>query len=258
MRIRVSPRIPMSGAGPVTPWPARGLAVLAVAPLLRWLVAAESVPYGQPRRSGCDTCGTPIGPAGPLRAISPAARCAACGTPVGAPPLAVEFLLLLAVAAVVAAGRPLIESIAFAWWVVCVVPLFFVDVAVHRLPDRLGYAAAGGTFALLGIAAVVLGDSAAWWRAASAGLGAGLLFALTTVLLGQRGFGLGDAKLALSAVALLGWLGWPAVVLGLVLTFAGSALFGLVLLATRRIEWRGHLPFGPFLILGTLGALALF
>ncbi|GAA3744053.1 A24 family peptidase [Plantactinospora mayteni] len=242
---------------PGSRWPTRSLALLAVAPVLRWLVAAESVPYGQPRRSACDHCATPVGPAGPLRPLTPSATCAGCGARVGAPPLAVEFALLLAVAAVLVAARPPIESIAFGWWAVCAVPLLFVDVAVHRLPDRLTYAAAAGTLGLLGVAALVDGDFSAWWRAVLAGLGAALFLAGTTLLLGRRGFGLGDAKLALSAVAVLGWLGWPAVVVGALLTFGASALCGLALLATRRIGRGGHLPFGPFLVLGTLATLAL-
>ncbi|WP_422774560.1 prepilin peptidase [Plantactinospora sp. WMMC1484] len=226
-------------------------------PALRWIIAADSVPYGQPRRTGCDRCTTPIGPSGPLRALSPAARCAGCGSRVGAPPLTVEFALILAVAAVAVAARPPIESIAFAWWAACALPLLFVDVAVHRLPDRLSYASAAGTLTLLGVQALVAGDAAPWWRALLAGLGAALFLATTTLVLGRRGFGLGDAKLALSAVALLGWLGWPAVVAGGLLTFGASALCGLALLVTRRIGWGGHLPFGPFLVLGTLGTLAL-
>lgn len=267
MRITTSRHEPVTGPQQVASRPARrtaalaiaapAIAALAIAPALRWLVAAESVPYGQPRRSGCDTCGTAIGPTGPVRTLSPLARCANCGTRIGAPPLTVELVLLLAVAVLIVANRPLPESIAFAWWVGCAVPLFFVDVAVHRLPDRLTFAAAGGTLALLGVAALAAGDPSAWWRAVLAGLGAGLSFGVSTLLLGQRGFGLGDAKLALSSVALLGWLGWPAVVLGLMLAFTGSALCAVVLLATRRIGWRGHLPFGPFLILGTLAALSL-
>ncbi|AVT34977.1 prepilin peptidase [Plantactinospora sp. BC1] len=257
MRNTATPRTPVQPAGAAARRPVRWLALLTVAPVLRWLVAAESVPYGHPRRSGCDHCGVPIGPAGSLRALAPSARCPGCGGRIGAPPLAVEFALLLAVAAVVVAGRSPVESIAFGWWAACAVPLLFVDLAVHRLPDRLSYAAAVGTLALLGLAALLAGDPTAWCRAVLAGLGAALFLAGTTLLLGRRGFGLGDAKLALSAVAVLGWLGWPAVLLGTLLTFGSSALCGLALLATRRIGWGGHLPFGPFLVLGTLGTLAL-
>ncbi|MEE6258177.1 prepilin peptidase [Plantactinospora sonchi] len=231
--------------------------ILTVAPLLRRLVAVEGVPADRPRRSGCDTCGTPLGPTGPLRAVSPLARCAGCGVRLGAAPFAVELLLLLAVAVLLLADRPGPETLAFAWFAGCAVPLVLIDLAVHRLPDRLTCPAAGGTLALLGLAALLGDDLGAWRRALLAGVGAAVLFALTTVLFGRRGFGLGDAKLALSAVAVLGWLGWSAVVVGLTLAFLGSALCGLALLLARRIGWRDHLPFGPFLIVGTFGALAL-
>ena len=260
MPLHPSRQAPAAVPRPAPAWPARGLAVLAVltvAPTLRWLVATESVPAGRSRRSACDTCGTPIGLAGPLQALTPAGRCPGCRSRIGAPPVAVEVLLLLAAAVLLAAGRPAIESIAFAWWTACAVPLIFIDLAVHRLPDRLTYAAAVGTLALLALAALVAGDASAWWRALLAGAGSGLLLAGSTLLLGRRGFGLGDAKLALSSVAVLGWLGWPAVVFGLMVAFAGSAVCGLILLAARRIRWHGHLPFGPFLILGTFVTLAV-
>ncbi|MGI5211391.1 prepilin peptidase [Plantactinospora sp. CA-290183] len=256
------PRTASRPSSPATTTPTAGarlgaaIAVLTVAPLLRWLVAAESVPPDRPRRAGCDACGTPIGPTGPLAALSPLARCPGCRSRYGAPPFAVELALLLAVAALLAAARPGWESLAFAWWTACAVPLVFVDVAVHRLPDRLTRAAALGTLALLGLAALVGADGAAWWRAVLAGTSAALLLGASTLLLGRRGFGLGDAKLALSSVAVLGWLGWPAVFTGLVVTFLASAVVGLVLLAARRIRWRGHLPFGPFLVLGTIVTLA--
>jgi leader peptidase (prepilin peptidase)/N-methyltransferase len=241
--------------------PVRPLAVLTVVPLLRWIVAVDSVPAENPRRSACDRCGTPFGLIGPLRACSPLARCGNCGARIGAPPFIVELALLAAVTSLVLAARPVVESIALGWWALCVVPLIFIDVAVHRLPDRLTYPAAAGTWALLGLAALgpVAGgeDATSWVRAVLAGSGMALLFAASTLLLGRRGFGLGDAKLALSSVAILGWLGWREVLFGLMVAFAGSAVTSLFLLAARRVRWSGHVPFGPFLILGTFVTLAL-
>ena len=254
---------PRSGPG----WPLRLLAAGAVAPLIRWLVAADSVPPGTARRTACDACGTPIGRTGPLRALSPLARCGACGHRIGAPPFMVELALLAAIGVLIVAARPAAETVAFAWWALCAVPLLFVDLAVHRLPDRLTYSAAFGTWALLGLAALV-GESGgppgapgvgggAWVRALLAGVAVAFLFAASTLLLGRRGFGLGDAKLVLSSAAVLGWLGWGMVLFGLMVAFAGAALTSIALLATRRIRWSGHLPFGPFLILGAFVALAL-
>jgi leader peptidase (prepilin peptidase)/N-methyltransferase len=239
--------------------PVRVLAVLAVAPVLRWIVAVDAVPAGRPRRSACDRCDTPFGLTGRLRALSPLARCPACAARIGAPPILLELALLAAAASLVLAARPPVESIALAWWALCAVPLAFIDLAVHRLPDRLTYTAAAGTWALLGVAALG-GDAAAgtsWRRALLAGVAVGSLLAASTLLLGRRGFGLGDAKLALSSVAILGWLGWGVVLFGLMVAFAGSAAVSLVLLAARRVSWSGHLPFGPFLILGTLVALTM-
>lgn len=77
------------------------------------------------------------------------------------------------------------------------------------------------------------------------------------MLLGRRGFGLGDAKLVLSSAAVLGWFGWGPVFLGLMVAFVAAALTSVVLLVAGRVRWSGHLPFGPFLILGSMVALAL-
>ncbi|MGW0436477.1 prepilin peptidase [Micromonospora sp. NPDC003197] len=239
------------------PWPVRVLVAIAGTPLLRWLVVAQSVPPGSPLRTHCATCRTPIGLAGSLRALSPAGRCGGCGSRLGAAPGVLELAVLAVVAGLVLGGLPIAESAAIAWWAGCAIPLVFIDVAVHRLPDRLTYTAAVGTWALLGVAAIVDDQGGAWGRAICGGLGLALLFATSTLLFGQRGFGLGDAKLALSGGALLAWTGWGSVVFGLVVAFAGSAAYALLLLVARRIRWTDHLPFGPFLILGIVVALVL-
>ncbi|MFD1326220.1 prepilin peptidase [Micromonospora sonneratiae] len=249
-------------------WPVRVIAALAVTPLLRRLVIADSVPSGCPRRTHCVRCGLPVSLTTPLRAVSPIGRCAGCNSRIGAPPMLLELALLAAVAVLASwfrsgpeaspANLPVVlETAAIGWWAVCAVPLAFVDLAVHRLPDRLTYAAVIGTWTLFGLAAIVDGDGTGWLRAVSAGIVIALLFAATTLLLGRRGFGLGDAKLALSSAAILGWSGWGAVVLGLTAAFTTSAVGALILLTARRVRWSDHLPFGPFLILGTLVAVAV-
>ncbi|RZU72691.1 leader peptidase (prepilin peptidase)/N-methyltransferase [Micromonospora kangleipakensis] len=229
----------------------RLLAALAVVPPLRLAVARYAVPPGSADRTGCDGCGAPIGLDRPVPALGPAARCPGCRARVGAAPGAVELALVAALAVLALAGGSVAELAATAWWLAWAVPLALVDAAVHRLPDRLSYPAAAGTWALLGLAALTGPGPAPWLRATLAGSGLALGFAATTLLLGRRGFGLGDAKLALSVGALLGWYGWPVLLAGLVLAFALSALVALTLLATRRVRWSSHLPFGPFLIIAT-------
>lgn len=247
---------PAAPAPPARPG-VRLLAALAVVPLLRLAVARYAVPPESPSRTGCDACGATIGLDRPVPALSPAARCPACRARVGAPPGAVEVAVLAALAVVLLAGGSTGERAALAWWLAWAVPLAFVDAAVHRLPDRLTWPAAAGTWALLGVAALTGAGATPWLRAGAAGLGLALAFAATTLLLGRRGFGLGDAKLALGVGALLGWYGWSVLLAGLVLAFGLSAAASLGLLAARRVRWSSHIPFGPFLVLGTAAAVLL-
>ncbi|WP_050778192.1 A24 family peptidase [Micromonospora sp. ATCC 39149] len=232
-------------------------ALLAGTPLLRLAVARYAVPPGEPDRVACPRCGTPLGLDRPWPALGPAARCAGCRARVGAPPGTVELAALAALATLVAVPGTPAERAALAWWLCCAVPLVLIDVAVHRLPDRLTWPAAGGVLALYGVAAAASAGTDPWLRAVAAGVGLALAFAATTLLLGRRGFGLGDAKLALGVGALLGWYGWPVLVLGLLVTFTLSALTSLALLLARRVRWSSHLPFGPFLALGAVAALLL-
>lgn len=257
------PFVPPATAEPGTPARPRGrpwarlAAVLAVAPVLRLAVARYAVPPGEPDRTACPPCGTPLALDRPWPALGPAARCPTCRSRVGAPPGTVEVAVLAALAVLVSVGGSPGERAALAWWLGWAVPLVFVDAAVHRLPDRLTWPAAIGVQALLGVAALAAAGPAPWLRAAAAGAGLALCFAATTVVFGRRGFGLGDAKLALGAGALLGWYGWPVLVLGVLVTFAFSALTSLALLLARRVRWSSHLPFGPFLVLGTVVTLLL-
>ncbi|SBT53798.1 prepilin peptidase [Micromonospora narathiwatensis] len=251
-RLRAAPK-----AAPARRPGIRLLAVLGVVPPMRLAVARYAVPPESADRAGCDGCGTPIGLDRPLPALGPAARCPVCRARVGAAPGTVELALVAAVAALALTGGPAGVRLAVAWWLAWAVPLALVDAAVHRLPDRLTYPAAAGVWALLGVAALAGAGAGPWLRAIVAGLALGAGFAGTTLLLGRRGFGLGDAKLALGAGALLGWYGWPVLVVGLVLAVTLSGLIGLALLAARRVRWSSHLPFGPFLILATALTLLL-
>ncbi|MGC5031484.1 prepilin peptidase [Micromonospora sp. DT229] len=232
------------------------VAGLTLTPLLRYAVARHAVPSGTERRSGCDACGTPIRLDQPWPALGPTARCGTCRARVGAPPVTVELVTLVAVALLLV-GPPAGELIATAWWLVFAVPLIFIDLAVHRLPDRLTLPAAAGTWLLLGLTALIDTGPTPWLWATASALGLAGFFALTTLLFGARGFGIGDAKLALGAGALLGWYGWAMPVLGLLLAVTMSGLVALGLLVTGRARWSSHLPFGPYLVLGTLGALLL-
>ena len=64
--------------------------------------------------------------------------------------------------------------------------------------------------------------------------------------------GLGDAKLAVLMGLLLGW---PNILIALFLAFFSGALVGVALIVLKRKTLKSQVPFGPFLIFGTLAAL---
>ena len=78
-------------------------------------------------------------------------------------------------------------------------------------------------------------------------------FGALTGLTKGRGMGLGDVKLA-PVLALL--IGWPVTLVGLLLAVFSGAVIGSGLLLTGRHQRHQPIPFGPFLILGFLLAIA--
>ena len=64
--------------------------------------------------------------------------------------------------------------------------------------------------------------------------------------------GMGDVKLA----AFMGlFLGWPNILVALFLAFLAGAAIGLALIILKKKGLKSEIPFGPFLIGGTFGAL---
>ncbi|KUN29211.1 MULTISPECIES: prepilin peptidase [Streptomyces] len=176
----------------------------------------------------------PYAPSAPLLATATALVCAALTAATGTRPELAVWLLLAPVGVLLAA----------------------VDFRVQRLPDPLTLPLAATALALLGLAAL-LPEHAGHWRTALYGalaLGAGY-YVLYRVNPGGMGFG--DVKLAVGAGAVLGWYGWPTVLLG---TFAGfllGALYGGALVLARRAGRKTAVPFGPFLLAGALTGLLI-
>ncbi|WP_309229581.1 MULTISPECIES: A24 family peptidase [unclassified Blastococcus] len=148
------------------------------------------------------------------------------------------------------------ELPAYAWFAAVGLLLALVDLRVKLLPNRILLPATVVAVALLTLAAV-LDD--AWpdlWRALLAGA-ASFAVLLVMALLAPTGLGMGDVKLAGLLGLVLGWFGWPAVLLGFLLGFLVQAVLGLALLAVRRADRGTELPFGPALLAGTVVAVLL-
>jgi leader peptidase (prepilin peptidase)/N-methyltransferase len=130
-----------------------------------------------------------------------------------------------------------------------------VDFAAHRLPDALTLPLAAAALVLLGVAGVLPGAGGSWTSALLCCLILSACYFLLFLL--SKGFGFGDVKLALVLGAVLGWYGWAIVLIG---TFAGyllGALYGTGLMLTSRADRTSRIPFGPFLLAGTLAGVLL-
>ena len=205
-------------------WPAshcttchRVLAWYENVPIVSWLVL----------RGRCRTCGASISP------IYPAVECITAVTFAGGAAV-YGMTPLLGVRLVFASA---------------LIVLFMIDLQHRILPNAI---------TIPGIAA---GFVASWfvppgWMSSLIGLaaGGGVLFAIAEAyyrVRGQEGLGMGDVKM----LAMIGaFLGWPLMLLTLVLaSFAGS-IVGVALMVSGRGTMQAALPFGTFLALGALVA----
>lgn len=170
----------------------------------------------------------------------------------------VEARLHVGLALLGGAGAALVatnaaELVGFALLALGCALLVPVDLAAHRLPDRL----VGPLYPLLVIPLLAAAGTTGQWSR----LGAALLTALGVALVyfalawvSPANLGLGDVKLSGVLGAFLGWLGWSHTVLGVLAAFALSLGAALVLLAGRAGRDRAY-AFGPWMILGAaLGA----
>ncbi|HEX6140960.1 MAG TPA: A24 family peptidase [Candidatus Limnocylindria bacterium] len=85
-------------------------------------------------------------------------------------------------------------------------------------------------------------------------IGAGVAVAFLGLLglLIRAGVALGDLYLV-APIGLV--LGWPAIFVAIFLAALLSSVTSLVLLATRRVGLKSYIPFGPFLVAGTVVTL---
>jgi leader peptidase (prepilin peptidase)/N-methyltransferase len=188
--------------------------------------------------------------------VRPVLRCPGCGRRLGPPlwltvPTGVATFGTLAWA--LADSRVLPGFLAVA---AIGVPLGFIDAACLRLPDPLVAAAlvAGGGW-LVGLS-IVDSSVTSLARAGLAALVSAGAYLLLALLPGSN-LGFGDVKLAGVLGLMLGWLGWPAVVFGLVVPHLINGPVALVLLLSRRAERGTDVPLGPAMLAGALLAVVI-
>lgn len=144
-----------------------------------------------------------------------------------------------------------------AWWLpvpiaitVLGVPLAAIDLRYRRLPNALTLAAVG--VIACAMVAVAAGAGTAAVLPAAAWGGIGLTAAhLAVHVAAPASLGGGDVKLASSIGAVLGAVGWQAVLLGSLLASGVAFLLGTAARLLRRPSWRDGVPYGPGLLAAT-------
>ena len=229
------------------------LAGVAAGWVQRAVIFWLAVPVGEPRRQACPGCGHQLLHARPLPwpVLAPSGRCPACRARTGPPPLATELTTAFLLGGLGARVHPGLVLAAAAWLAVCAVPLGWIDAAVHRLPDVLTLPAYAGTVGFLLLDAASSGHWHNFVRAALGGCAAAAFY-LAIALVTPSGMGVGDAKLAASLGSLLAWYGWRTLLAGAFAGFLLGGLYACALLVLHRATRRQHIPFGPFMITGTL------
>ena len=81
----------------------------------------------------------------------------------------------------------------------------------------------------------------------------GFLLFLNLITKG-KGMGLGDVKLAIFMGL---FLGWPKILVAMYAAFISGAVVGVILIINKKAKRKTLIPFGPFLIFGTLFAYYL-
>jgi leader peptidase (prepilin peptidase)/N-methyltransferase len=177
------------------------------------------------------------------------------GARIGGWMLAATLITAVIVAAVVVRFGLVPVLPAFCYLAAVGVPLAFVDARERRLPDLATLPSYPASLLLLGVAAPFVAGGTGRFVHALIGMAAAVAFFLLLLLVSPAGIGLGDVKLAGPLGAYLGWLGAAAFVTGLMAAWLLAALTGLGLLLMGRATRKSQIPFGPFLIAGTLGVV---
>lgn len=152
------------------------------------------------------------------------------------------------------AGGAVLPAYLLLGWVT--IPLGWVDVDVHRLPEGLTLPAVPMLAALLAVASATTGDWGALGRAVVCGV-AGFLLYFLIAWFAPSMMGFGDATLAALLALAVGWLGWWWPVAAFVLAHVVAGVFVIGGLVLRRLRMTSHVAFGPFLLVGAVLALLL-
>jgi len=149
--------------------------------------------------------------------------------------------------------EPLIVKCLLLTVICCLIVIFFTDLKYGIIPDEPVVAGVLASVPLvlsasINNSAIPLFRYSGFQNLMTGTLTSASFFLLFLITRG-RGMGLGDVKLAF----LMGFLlGWPKIIVAIYLSFLTGALVGVILILIKKKKFGQTIPFGPFLVLGTL------
>lgn len=184
-------------------------------------------------------------------------RCADCAAPISARYPLVELItgvLFVLTSIQVAALNQLAALPAYLFFIASGIALAAIDLSVLRLPNAIVYPTFVTIAVLFGAASLVEGTVEPLLRAAIGALALSAFY-LALAIAKPGGMGFGDVKLAGVIGLVLGFLSYPAIVIGVFAGFVIGALVGIALIALRHAGRKTMVPFGPAMIAGALVAV---
>ena len=185
-------------------------------------------------------------------------RCADCRSPISVRYPLVELATAALFAAVAwrLADVGLVAALpALLYFTAIGICLTMIDIDVRRLPDAIVLPSYGVVAALL-VAAAWLGDDPTALLRAAVGAAGLFAFYFVAAFAYPGGMGFGDVKLAGIIGAVLGFLGYPVLLVGAFAAFALGAVYGVAALLAARARAGRTTPrtvaFGPFMVAGAL------
>lgn len=205
-------------------------------------------------RSFCPHCSKPVRVFQNIPVFSYLAlkgKCVSCKAPISLRYPAVEVLTALITSATLAHFFSL-EGVAFLILFYVLIIIAFIDLEHLIIPDAL-------LVVCLGAWSLLIFKDPSWLRFYEAIVGSvafgGFLYLarqLGKLLFKKESLGFGDIKLGF----VLGmFLGWQLVVVSLYCAFFLAALVAVVGLISKRLKFGQMIPFGPFIILGSVTAV---
>lgn len=132
------------------------------------------------------------------------------------------------------------------------IAILFIDLRHKIIPDIIVFPAILVSIFSVSIFSTIFNVQPSIFNSFLSAFGSSAFFLALFLITRGRGMGFGDVKLAF----LMGlFLGFPKIVVALYVAFLTGAFVSLILIVRRKVGLKSAIPFGPFLVIGTLVAL---